>query len=198
MSVIAHEYQSKTALPFQPEELKNLERVRGYRRVGGRLSEMQKFFASQPAGIIHFIGHGGILAANATVNDYAIQLEDGTLNVQGWQGSTPQNLSKHPFFFFNACHIGEAQRLVNFVNGWAPAVLERGASGYVGALWQINDHGASEFAAKFYEILDEKLKLGPISVAEVLRLTRRTFLKNGDPTFLAYVYYGDPNLTFFR
>jgi hypothetical protein len=31
-------------------------------------------------------------------------------------------------------------------------------------------------------------------VAEALRATRARFYVTGDPTYLAYAYYGDPNL----
>ena len=35
-----------------------------------------------------------------------------------------------------------------------------------------------------------------MKAAEILRLARRDFLKTGDPTYLAYAYYGDVNLSF--
>ncbi len=198
LSVIAPQYSDKARLRYQSDEVQALQQMRGYRSVGGRFPEVQRLFAGTPEGIIHFAGHAGVLPNHSTIKDFAIQLEDGPLNITVWQGLASQKLmSAHPFFFFNACHIGQTQRVANFVNGWAPAVLDAGASGYVGALWPINDRGAYEFAARFYEILAAELKRGPISVAEVLRQTRANFLKNGDPTFLAYVYYGDPNLTFY-
>lgn len=37
---------------------------------------------------------------------------------------------------------------------------------------------------------------GPVEVADVLRKVRRLFYEEGDPTFLAYVYYGDPDFRF--
>ncbi len=33
-----------------------------------------------------------------------------------------------------------------------------------------------------------------VAVADSLRRLRRRFYETGDPTFLAYVLYGDPNL----
>jgi hypothetical protein len=39
---------------------------------------------------------------------------------------------------------------------------------------------------------------GSVQVAELLRKTKNEFAKNGDPTFLSYVYYGDPNLKLVR
>ncbi len=100
----------------------------------------------------------------------------------------------HPFFFFNACDIGQTRLTANFTDGWAPAVLESGASGYVSALWPLSDKGAADFAVRFYQALDKKLKKGTADIAALLRETRRQFLQNGDPTFLAYIFYGDPHL----
>jgi curli biogenesis system outer membrane secretion channel CsgG len=197
LSVIAPQYTGKAKLSYQESEVKVLKQIRGYREVPGRFPEVKRLFAGSPQGIIHFIGHGGILPGTSKFKDFALHLEDSTLDVQTWQGLFRGKLNDHPFFFFNACRIGETQRIANFVSGWAPAVLDAGASGYVGALWPINDRGAYEFASKFYNILESKLKTGPVTIAEVLRETRRKFSGTGDPTFLAYVYYGDPGLTFY-
>ena len=97
--------------------------------------------------------------------------------------------------FFNACDIGQGDKVANFVDGWAPAVLESGASGYIDGLWPLGDHGAAEFAKEFYRRFKEQLDQGGAQIVEILRQTRRRFYDNGDPTFLAYVYYGDPDLT---
>ncbi len=46
----------------------------------------------------------------------------------------------------------------------------------------------------FYTILDKQRQEGAVVLSEVLRQTRRHYLENGDPAFLAYVFYGDPYL----
>ncbi len=196
LSVIAPKYTGRLKLRYQLEEEKMLAQKRGYKSVGGKFLQVRELFTNNPQGIIHFAGHAGVLPTGSTFKDFALQLEDRDLNVQSWKGLIPGRFKAHPFFFFNACHIGQTERVANFVNGWAPAALDAGASGYIGALWPVNDKGAYEFATKFYEILESKLKEGPVTVGEVLRETRKEFSKNGSPTFLAYVYYGDPGLTF--
>ena len=91
--------------------------------------------------------------------------------------------------------MGRAHRIANFVYGWAPTVLESGASGYIGSLWPLDDKSAAEFSIKFYQTLDERLQNGQnASVAGVLRETRKSFLESGDPNSLAYIFYGDPHL----
>jgi CHAT domain-containing protein len=85
---------------------------------------------------------------------------------------------------------------MNDVDGWAPALLESGASGYIGALWPVSDEVAELFAATFYGGVGEMLEANKqLSVADLLMLTRRdVFRKTHDATALAYVFYGDPKL----
>ena len=59
--------------------------------------------------------------------------------------------------------------------------------------------GATEFAELFYQQLEKRLKTKqPANVANLLRKTRKRFYENGDPTFLGYVYYGDPHFQLVR
>jgi hypothetical protein len=192
--VIAPQYQGKETLPGQNEEIRILESIRGYRRIPGQFDSIKALFERFPRGIIHFAGHGIIRRSEKGIADYLIRLEDAELDVLAWRGMIQGSTDQSPFFFFNACDVGKAEQIANFVDGWAPAVLEAGACGYVGALWPLNDRGAVEFSTHFYETMDEELKTNSADIAEILRQTRRLFLENGDPTFLAYIFYGDPYL----
>lgn len=58
------------------------------------------------------------------------------------------------------------------------------------------DHAAADFAGQFYSYVQRGLERGPVPVAEALRHARRRFYDTGDPTFLAYAFYGDVNLQF--
>jgi len=191
---VAPQYEKDHDLPGQKAEIGSLEVFDGFSRLPGQLLSLRKLFGDFPQGIIHFAGHGGIESTNQNVNEYAIELEDGILNLTTWKGMINSKNKNHPFLFLNACSVGQAGKVANFVNGWAPAALEAGASGYIGALWPVGDKGASEFAAQFYNALYAAQKNGTDSVAGVLTGIRRSFLKNSDPTFLAYIYYGDPHL----
>jgi hypothetical protein len=126
--------------------------------------------------------------------EYAIRLEDGELDPMIWRDWFSGRKQVHPFIFFNACDVGQAHHVANFVDGWAPAVLESGASGYIGGLWPLADRGAADFGTQFYQQFVEELKeVNSVTMADVLRHIREQFYENGDPTFLAYVYYGDPD-----
>ena len=113
-----------------------------------------------------------------------------------WGDFDPAPPSRHPFYFFNACDLGQTQSIAGFVEGWAPAVLDAGASGYIGGMWPLVDSSAARFAARFYEVLQSGMKSGAVTVAGALNEARRLFYETGDPTYLAYTYYGDVNLQF--
>ncbi|HXZ28972.1 MAG TPA: CHAT domain-containing protein [Terriglobales bacterium] len=198
--VIAPQYQGETALPGQSDELSALAQLPGYSLVGGDLGAFRTVFQQLPSGLVHFAGHGAV-AQQGGAPEYAILLEDGPLDLMTWRGMTPLRQHHHPVVFFNACEVGQSQKVANFVDGWAPAVLRIGASGYIGALWPVNDRVAALFAARFYQAMESELAQagGRARVSEVLTRTRRdVFRETGDPTALAYVFYGDPNLAFSR
>ncbi|RKZ78653.1 MAG: hypothetical protein DRR19_26075 [Candidatus Parabeggiatoa sp. nov. 1] len=195
---IVPEYPKKKTIASH--ELEVLQKMAGFRRVSGRYTVLSQLFktAAIDNSIIHFSCQG-IVQNQQGLAKYAIPLEDGQLDLMTWRGLSPHPHQMHPFFFFNACDIGQAYHIANFIEGWAPAVLEAGASGYIGGLWPLADKGASEFAKRFYQTLETSLAAGqPTNVADVLRQTRQRFYENGDPTFLGYVYYGDPHFQWVR
>lgn len=196
--LISPRYEGRMALPSQQKEIAALQSISGFRQVSGKFDPLQELFGNFPSGIIHFAGHGEVQQSFENIPEYVILLEDAKLDLLTWRGIASGSPRNNPFFFFNACDVGQSHNVANFVDGWAPAVLETGASGYIGGLWPLGDASAADFAVRFYEILDEKLKDGPVNVADLLRETRKNFTENGDPTFLAYIYYGDPNFEFVR
>jgi hypothetical protein len=130
------------------------------------------------------------------VVEYALQLDGAaSLDLMSWRGMMHDEVRYHPLYFINACDVGRANRVLNFVDGWAPTVLDGGGSGFIGGLWSLSDKGAAEFAEHFYGGLRDALDRGQsASVAELVARSRREFFDSGDPTFLAYVFYGDVNL----
>jgi hypothetical protein len=123
-----------------------------------------------------------------------IEAPDGDVDPLAWRNALRKPVAARPtFVFLNACDVGQAQSQANFVEGWAPTMLETGAAGFVGGLWPLPDESAAAFAIDFYRRLAAGAKTGVV-VAEALRATRAQFYATGDPTYLAYAYYGDPNL----
>jgi hypothetical protein len=100
----------------------------------------------------------------------------------------------HPFYFFNACYDGQSDRELNYVTGWAPALMQSGASGYLGALFEVGDDSATQFSKYFYGGLKADLASnGNWTVADLVTAARKsTYMEANDPTALAYVLYAKP------
>jgi hypothetical protein len=148
--------------------------------------------ASSTISVIHFAGHGEVRATPGSPPEFVLRLEDGSIAASDWAGLLPETRRPdHPLVFLNACGLGAEARVAGTVEGWASTVLEGGASGYVGGLWPLGDGTAARFAQRFYETA---FAGEPVAIA--LSRARREFLESGDPTYLAYVFYGDVYLRF--
>lgn len=192
--VMAPAYPPARALVAQTVEVEFLRGLPGYRAGPRRLKDVLGLIADAPAAIVHFAGHGQG-PRDAATGGGALVFEDGEIDPISWRGAMDRAATRrYPLVFLNACDVGQARGRTNFVEGWAPTLLESGASGFIGGLWPVSDSSAAEFAQDFYRRLTGSSGR-PVSVAEALRATRARFYENGDPTFLAYAYYGDPNLT---
>jgi len=193
-AVIAPAYRGAQQLPSAGTELATLRRMRGFTQVAGDYAAVRSLAMHPPQGVIHFAGHGAITEENG-VPQFAILLEDSQMDPSTWQSLQSQDSEAHPLFFFNACDVGESRRFLNDVDGWAPVLLSSGASGYIGALWPVNDQAAEAVAASFYQHLSGSLSTSGSYVAMALAKARaEVFAQTGDPTALAYVFYGDPDL----
>ena len=191
----APHYQGAAFLAHQKEELRSISSLPGYEQGAGSTDAMLKMLDDPPEGIIHFAGHGFARPGAAGVFDYGLQFEDAALNPTIWRGHPHPATRNHPLFVLNACDTGEAQSVAGFIDGWASVLLETGASGFIGGLWPLADRGAAEFAKEFYDGLQRNLAEDKAaSVAGLLRSIRAEFAKTSDPTFLAYVFYGDARL----
>jgi hypothetical protein len=196
MFVIAPQYSGNLSLDGQTKETQALAQLNGYEAVKGNTNALKTLFQNPPQGIVHFAGHGQLDEAH---DEFEILLEDGTLDTSTWRSMAPADPLGHTFFFFNACDVGQSKHTGNFVDGFGPAVLSKGASGYIGALWPVNDKVAADFSVEFYQLLQQEMQAGPANVSATLERTRRdVYEKTKNPTALAYVLYGDTNLNFVK
>jgi hypothetical protein len=194
--VIAPRYGGGSELPAQAHELGFLSTLRGFKRRPGTYEEVIRVAKAPPVGIFHFAGHGSVSGSSPAERAFVLRLEDRNLNSVEWRGATSQSEGRPALYFFNACDVGTAESVARVVSGWAPAILDTGAAGYIGGLWTLRDEAAARFAQTFYRSLGmsgqgEKTTR---SVAEAIRTSRALFFDTGDPTYLAYVLYGDVDL----
>jgi hypothetical protein len=168
----------------------------GLQLVNGTVADVSNLARALPNGIIHYAGHGVMVTADGLPPDVAIMLNGGSIVPATWLGLA-ENGNSHPFYFFNACDLGQSFPVLNYVDGWGPTLMRSGASGYLGALWQVSDATAGSFSGHFYADLKVKLAGGkPWSMADVVTQARsETYAERFDPTALAYVLYSAPYQT---
>lgn len=143
---------------------------------------------------IHFACHGEV-SDNPRYNGIVLSDIALRLGADMIVGSRIGRTSE-PIVFVNACQLGIATaRLDGDYGGLAGAFLDRGATAFISPLWSVDDDVAHEFALDFYEQVYGSL--APVTVGEVLRDLRSRFDTESDApasSYLAYAYYGHPDL----
>ena len=194
VTTLAPAYEGRAFLPFQQQEIDALSRLPGHRRLEGTFSSLLALIEDGSSGFVHFSGHGEVNDPGSGSPVFGIRLSDEVLDPATWSALTGSSARRGDrFYFFNACDTGRSTSLGGFVQGWGPAMLNAGAAGFIGGMWPLADVAAAEFSVAFYEILAEAGD-DPVMIAEALRQVRARFHENGDPTFLAYTFYGNANL----
>ena len=121
-------------------------KLAGFRLVAGDFGSFEKMLGEVSTGFIHFSGHGEVNDPGTGSPVFAIRLLDQALDPTTWRALTFAPHDKgNPFFFFNACDTGRARSLGGFVQGWGPAVLASGASGFIGGMWPLTDQHRGGF-----------------------------------------------------
>jgi hypothetical protein len=160
-----------------------------------RAAEVQGCLQARNTHLLHFACHGNFDADNP--DNSRIRLAGGDfspsqLDVRSRAGLT----ATKPVVFLNACHSGEVGFDLTGLGGWAEKLLGWGASAFIGSLWEINGKLAAQFAQEFYNRLwgingfEGKAQ----SLGQAFREARLAIkeVDEANPTWLAYVLYGDP------
>ena len=213
LAVVAPIYSSNLELKGSNAEVKALKAdFPAMQQVGGDSASVNKLVQNAPQGIIHFTGHGqrivpdapAIAAATSAgtapptsptlAPQVAIALEDESMTPATFVALREDGKAAHPFYFFNACDLGRSDPQLNYVDGWAPALMQSGASGYLGALYEVGDQSAVSFASHFYGNLKKDLAGNTNwAMADLVTQARRsTYEEANDPSALAYVLYAKP------
>ncbi len=144
--------------------------------------------------LFHFACHGNFDAASA--NESKLKLGTEFLTPRDVGALKPFVRKSKPVVFLNACHSGRVGIGLTQLGGWAQTFLDCEASAFIGALWEANDVLAAQFAQEFYNRLWGLAafagKRQPLGQAFH---EARMAIKQADPanpTWLAYVLYGDP------
>jgi CHAT domain-containing protein len=137
---------------------------------------------------LHIACHG---SASPKGGDLAvIMLKDGKLAPLDIRGVAENFGHDHPFVFLNACETGRLGASLTQLGGWAERFLAVGCSAFIGTLWKVSDDSAQKFARIFYDAICQGVTLG-----EACQRARSGVRAGGDPTWLAYCLYADPQAT---
>jgi len=93
-----------------------------------------------------------------------------------------------PVVFINACSSHRQVPSYNKLDGWAEKFLRAGAAAFIGTLWEVTDGTAAEFAQELYRRLLAGDQLG----TAVMAARHAVAAEPGDPTWMAFAVYGDP------
>ena len=159
-------------------------------------AEVQMRLQAKNTQLFHFACHGGFDAT--TPDNSMIKLADGVLQprTDSTRVTRAGLMAAKPVVFLNACHSGEIGFDLTGLGGWAKTFFDCGVSAFIGSLWEINGKLAAQFAQEFYNRLwginGFEGQAQPLGQAfHEARMVIKA-VDEANPTWLAYVLYGDP------
>jgi hypothetical protein len=163
---------------------------RSVTEVPATFTDVMAAFTEGRHDVWHFAGHGVVKAAQDP-NRFAIHLDDGDRFTPDEVSGPRANVGKPaPLIFLNACQVGQGGMSLTGLGGWAQQFLQVGAAGFVGAIWNVHDNPAREFARSFYTSLLAGNTIGAATLG-----AREEIKRYQDATWLAYTVYGHPSAT---
>lgn len=138
--------------------------------------------------ILHFACHG--MFNTTSPDDSAIQLSDCLLRPSDMYLDFSHK-SLRPMVFINACHGARVGFSLTQIGGWAKQFVDAKVAVFIGAMWEVDDEIAFEFAQTFYTKLRET---DDIAIAEAFQQTRKAIREKypNNSTWLAYSLYAHP------
>jgi len=155
------------------------------------------------ADIIHFALHGEFSTETARQGLILIGSVEGHPDQRCPVFLKPSHvdggkLTRSPLVFLNACQVGAGRLVLGNYSGMASAFVRAGASAVIAPLWSVNDEVASAIALDFYtRALDASERPAEVLRANRARVTESVIKsrdRNASGTYLAYQFFGHPNL----
>jgi len=141
--------------------------------------------------LLHLAAHGIFNPQRVDASPLILQNERELLPRE-LAGARVRGLRRErPIVFLNACDSGQLGFSLTGLGGWAERMVnDIRVSAFVGSLWEVDDELAAEFAQMFYNSLMDGQTL-----AEAFHAARQHIRNQqpGNPTWLAYTLYADPN-----
>ena len=197
MVVVAGDYKSSRRLRLLPQaeaEGDALVARYGAARMAATAPELNRLLAGDSQAI-HFACHGEVDPGDPATGRIFLDDDQPLDPIHFLQAEVGRR--HQPFLFLNACQVGQAGELLGDYAGFAGSCLRNAFRGFIAPLWSVDDEIAHAIALEFYESAFGDEHRDPIPVGEVLRRIRARFPRNDSvapSTWLAYVFYGNPNL----
>jgi hypothetical protein len=181
-----------SALPSQEAEVAMLEGLstdtRHVERIPATTEKVLEALTAARYDVIHFSGHG-TPNRPTMASPSRLQLSgDNDISPDSITGRVRNLGRRQPLVFLNACRLGRQSMDLHGLGGWASAMLDSGAAGFVGTHWNVTDDLAAEFAKTFYGEL-----LAGATVGAAAQNARTAIRRTDDPTWLAYAVYALPS-----
>jgi CHAT domain-containing protein len=156
--------------------------------VDSSYEEVKHTLKTEGYDLIHFSSHGK--HDNGMPLYSVIELEEGRkIRPESIVGMATKFGASHPIVFLNTCQSGAQGFSLTGVQSWVRKFLDSGASAFVDTLWSVSDETALKFTQELYTELSKGVTIG-----EAVRTARKNCKKFGDPSWLAYEFYGQPNV----
>ncbi len=147
--------------------------------------DLKNYIKKNEFSILHFACHG--MFDRSLPNDSAISLTGDSFSPSDIRIKFKET---RPIIFINACHGGRVGFSFTKIGGWAEKFVNARAGVFIGAMWEVNDELAFQFAETFYTgLLQDNL-----TVAEAFQKSRQV-IRDAAPynsTWLAYSLYANP------
>ncbi len=181
-----------TELPGSRDEARAVRAPGGVRRyIGADATEQKLWQALHETQVVHVASHGTMNAQNPLFSRVELAMpetvqpdDDGRLEVHELLDVSIQA----PLVFLSGCETGLGPaNSTSFLQGedyatLAQAFLLAGARDVIATLWRVEDAGAAEFAARFFEALEERSPTQALSVAQRAMLAHERY---GSPYYWA-------------
>jgi CHAT domain len=156
--------------------------------VDSSYEEVKHTLKTEGYDLIHFSSHGKHDDGMPLYS--VIELEEGRkIRPESIVGMATKFGASHPIVFLNTCQSGAQGFSLTGVQSWVRKFLDSGASAFIGTLWSVSDETALKFTQELYTELSKGVTIG-----EAVRTARKNCKKFGDPSWLAYEFYGQPNV----
>ena len=199
--VIAPNYPGRRRLEQAEEEADMICRSFGGRRltpaVYAQLAVEFQRPESRNIDLIHFACHGEAESADGQIIYLEQDEQLSSIDVAGHEGFEQLFAQARPLVFMNACEVGRPVSALVGIGGFADVFLDLGAKAVIAPLWSVKDTVAHEIATTFYtDLQNARDTQTEQTFAEILRDIRaRAYTdaaSQGEDTYAAYCFYGDP------